>query len=74
MTAKTLNGTQVWVTFCDDCGCNIGGFFCQVYLSHNLEEEIDNFVIHVEDIATETDPLAAACCLARQYIELLSDY
>lgn len=77
ITAKTLNGTQVWVTFCEDCGCNTGGYYCRVYPSEDFGnvDEIDDFVIHAEDIDPKADdPLDVACCLAKQYIESLDDY
>lgn len=36
------------ITFCPDCGDNVGGFYCQVY-DKTYEEEIDNFVIPKEE-------------------------
>ena len=36
---------NVWVSVCEDCGENEGGFFCQVYSDENMENEIDSFCI-----------------------------
>jgi hypothetical protein len=39
---------DLFITFCPDCGDNVGGFYCQVYNDKNYEE-IDNFVIPKEE-------------------------
>lgn len=31
VTARTLKGAQVYVTFYPDCEENVGGYYCQVY-------------------------------------------
>jgi hypothetical protein len=41
---------SVYVTFCDDTHPNKGGYFCQVYADENCEFEIDNFVIHRNEL------------------------
>lgn len=46
----TKNGHIYYVTFTDDCEDDVGGYFCQVYKDEDLEEEIDDFVIHKEHI------------------------
>lgn len=35
VTARTLKGAQVYVTFYLDCEENIGGYYCQVYTDEN---------------------------------------
>lgn len=45
---KTKNGVDVWVTRTYDCGPNLGGFYCQIYLDKDLERELDDFVIPAE--------------------------
>lgn len=42
-------GNKVFVTLCDDCDKNKGGYFCQVYTDDNCENEIDYFTLHHED-------------------------
>ncbi len=50
---KTIDGklTLVYITFCDDCGENKGGYFCQVYDKDiDGHDEIDYFTISSEDV------------------------
>lgn len=35
VTARTLKGAQVYVTFYPDCEENVGGYYCQVYTDEN---------------------------------------
>jgi hypothetical protein len=46
----TKHGNTYYVTFTDDCDNNVGGYYCQVYLDENLEEEIGFFVLHKRHI------------------------
>lgn len=48
-------GNKVFVTICDDCGENKGGYYCQVYTDDNCENEIDYFTLHHEDCKNITD-------------------
>jgi hypothetical protein len=41
---------MVFVSLCDDIGDNKGGYFCQVYDDEDMENEINYFVIHKEDL------------------------
>jgi hypothetical protein len=41
---------MVFVSLCDDIGENKGGFFCQVYDDEDMQNEINYFVIHKEDL------------------------
>ena len=74
VTARTLKGAQVYVTFYPDCEENVGGYYCQVYTDENCISEIDNFMVHVKDIADKKDPYAAVEELAREYIESIKEY
>lgn len=74
ITAKTVKQTQVWVSFCEDCDCNEGGFYCQIYSDPYCDIEIDNFVIHVEDIENTEDPFATAEQLAIRFVESIENY
>ena len=47
---KTKNGVELFITLCDDCGDNKGGYFCQVYLDEDCSEDYDYFVIYKEDL------------------------
>lgn len=49
---RTKNGVSLLISLTDDCGENVGGYFCQVYLDENCAFEIDNFVIHRDDNRT----------------------
>lgn len=48
-------GNKVFVTICDDCGENKGGYYCQVYTDEDFQNEIDNFCLHHEDCKNITD-------------------
>ena len=37
VTARTLKGAQVYVTFYPDCEENVGGYYCQVYTDENRQ-------------------------------------
>jgi hypothetical protein len=61
---------KAFVSFCDDNGVNKGGYYCQVYEDEMLEHEIDNFVIHKEDLAglSGTEKLHAAYKIAHKRV------
>ena len=52
--ATTYKGTKVYVTAIDDCGENVGGFYCQVYADEDMNDELDYFVIHKEWLEEES--------------------
>ena len=56
---RTKNGVKLYITFTDDCGENKGGYYCQVYLIEDFDDEYDNFVIHYDDNRTIEE-----CCEA----------
>jgi hypothetical protein len=63
---KSKNGFDVWVSTTYDCGPNVGGYFCQVYLDENGDIEVDNFVISSDTVDSIKDD--------RKYIiELMSN-
>jgi hypothetical protein len=47
---QTKNGVELFISLCDDCGENKGGYFCQVYLDKDGSEDYDNFIIHKKDL------------------------
>lgn len=61
MVSGIKDGKKVYITFCDDIGENKGGYYCQVYTDADFENEIDNFVIDAEEVATGlTDEIIAS--------------
>lgn len=46
---------EVWVSTTEDCGDNIGGYYCQVYDDKYYENEIDNFCIHADELEQNPD-------------------
>lgn len=49
MLQVPINEEQsVFVAFVDDCDINEGGFYCEIY--NELDEKVDDFVIHKEDL------------------------
>ena len=61
MVKGIKNGKKVYISFCDDVGENKGGYYCQVYADSNCDNEIDNFVIGAEEVATGlTDEIVAS--------------
>jgi len=55
---------KVYVTFCDDTFPNKGGYYCQIYGDENLQWELDNFVIHNNELAGAQDRLKKAYIIA----------
>lgn len=51
---KSKDNIIVYVTTCDDCGDNVGGFYCEVYTDKALQNEIDNFTINKEWLSDST--------------------
>lgn len=37
-------GNKVFVTICDDCGENKGGYYCRVYTDYELDEMIEQVI------------------------------
>lgn len=46
----TKNGVSLFISLCDDVEPNEGGYYCEVYLDEDCNEDFDNFVIHKEDL------------------------
>lgn len=61
-----------YITFCDDNN----GYYCQVYTDENLEYEIDNFVIHAEELTSVNynDKLNEAEKIATEYVRFRSGF
>lgn len=43
------------IDYCEDCGPNAGGYYCQVYRESD-EAQIDDFCIHPDELNDGTDP------------------
>lgn len=58
------NGVELFITLCDDCDENEGGYFCRVYLDEDCSEDYDYFVIHKEDLdcVINEDEYIQICC------------
>lgn len=39
----------------DDCGENTGGYFCEVHRADTLDDRIDFFCIHPEELSENSD-------------------
>ena len=74
IVTKTAKGTKVFVSFCEDCGCNEGGFFVQVYADDDFENELDYFVLDRKKFSKAKDPYTLAERLAAEYIRSITDY
>lgn len=69
MLQVPINETEsLYVSFTDDCEPNVGGFYCEIY--NELDENIDNFVIHKEDLpnADYNEKMKTAKSLAFNYV------
>lgn len=69
ITAKTKRGTIVYVTSTEDCDENKGGLYCQIYADPELNNELDNFCIHKEELEQSTFNQ-----LAREYVASITEY
>ena len=74
MLAVQVNSKRkVWVSFCDDTFPNKGGYYCQVYNDPNCEDEVDNFVIHKNEIrpsiTDDNERRKAAMVIANQRVK-----
>ena len=59
ITVQTKNGINLYIALTDDCGENVGGYYCEVYLEDNVDSFMyDNFVIHNDDERTIEE-----CCI-----------
>ena len=68
IAAKDKGGNTVYVTFCDDTEPNKGGYYCQIYSDYNLDDEVDNLVIHNSWLSGAKDKLRVAEKIATQMI------
>jgi hypothetical protein len=61
---ETKNGVMLYITLCDDCGENKGGYYCEVSLDEDGVFEYDNFVIHNEELecTNDKDAYIQFCC------------
>lgn len=45
---------DLYISCTEDCEENEGGYFCQVYTDESLDDEIDYFCIHTDELETNT--------------------
>ncbi len=45
----------VYISTTDDCGENLGGYYCQVYADEEMSYEIDDFCIHPAELRENPD-------------------
>lgn len=45
----------LYISTTDDCGENLGGYYCQVYADEGMTEEIDDFCIHPAELRENPD-------------------
>lgn len=50
----------LYVTFCDDCDENEGGYYCQIYADEYMENDLDNFCVHPGGFKTFQDVINLA--------------
>lgn len=43
------------IDYCEDCGPNAGGYYCQVYRESD-DAQLDDFCIHPDELTDRTDP------------------
>ena len=56
---NTKNGVQLYIKVTDECGEDKGGYYCQVYLDYDFNNEYDTFAINKFDNRTIEE-----CCIA----------
>ncbi len=56
------------IDYCEDCGPNAGGYYCQVYRESD-EAQIDDFCIHPDELTNGTGPED----IIRSYIDGMYD-
>lgn len=74
VTARTLKGAQVYVTFYPDCEENVGGLLFASIYRWKLYMRNRQFRYSCGRYTDKKDPYAAAEELAREYIESIKEY
>lgn len=70
---RTALGTEVRVSFVEDCGDNIGGYYCEIYLN-NEDDRCDDFVISKEQVAEVNNDWYELENIALKHISTITDY
>ena len=71
--ATTKNGVVLFITLCDDVEPNKGGYYCEVYLDEDNYIDVDDFVIHKEDLDCYDDRRAGINAICEAYAKGLDD-
>lgn len=45
----------LYISTTEDCGENLGGYYCQVYVDEGMSDEIDDFCIHPDELRENPD-------------------
>jgi hypothetical protein len=69
----TKNGLDLYISLCDDVDPNKGGYYCEVYLDGYNYFDIDNFVIHKEDLDCFEDREVGIETLCKVYAKHFDD-
>ena len=70
----TKNGLNLYISLCDDADpTNKGGYYCEVYLDEGNYFDIDNFVIHKEDLDCFEDRKVGIETLCKVYAKHFDD-
>lgn len=80
---RTKNGVKLHISLTDECGEDTGGYFCQVYLDEDFNNEYDTFAINkfdnrtieecCEDYAKEFDDMPIINKRMNEVYESISD-
>lgn len=71
--ATTKNGVDLFISLCDDVEPNKGGYYCEVYLDEDNYIDVDDFVIHKEDLDCYDDREAGINAICEAYAKGLDD-
>ena len=69
----TKNGLDLFISLCDDVDTNKGGYYCEVYLNEDDCIDIDNFVIHKDDLDCFENREAGIETLCKVYAKHFDD-
>ena len=73
MKVTTKNGLDLYISLFDDVDTNKGGYYCEVYLNEGDCLNIDNFIIHKDDLDCFEDREAGIDTLCKVYAKHFDD-
>lgn len=51
----TMEYRGLYISVVPDCGPNEGGYYCQVYADLGMDDQIDDFCIHPDELEENPD-------------------